>query len=232
MRAYVPAHVGRQDLLQRFSLQRAPLLALYPMYAYLQGRLAQLDPSFAVLDVGGVGYLLRIPLTTYEALKGLAPEGVKLFTHLQVAEDAHTLFGFAQEEDKVVFQTLISVSGVGPGIGLMALSQMKAREVATAISTGNAAALTRIKGLGAKTAQRLTLELKTKMLKVFAGEGPGTAADVLAGGAAASSVREEALAALVTLGIARTVAEKAVDQQLEADPNTSIENLIRGALRR
>lgn len=202
------------------------------MYAYLQGRLAQLDPSFAVLDVGGVGYLLRIPLTTYETLKGLAPEGVKLFTHLQVSEDAHTLFGFAQEEDKVVFQTLISVSGVGPGIGLMALSQMKAREVATAISTGNAAALTRIKGLGAKTAQRLTLELKTKMLKVFAGEGQGTAADVLSGSAVANSVRDEALAALVTLGIARTVAEKAVDQQLEADPNTSIENLIRGALRR
>ena len=103
-------------------------------------------------------------------MKAAKSETAKLFTHLHVTEDAHTLYGFAAEEDKTVFQTLICVSGVGPAIGLMALSQMKAREVATAISTGNAAALTRIKGLGAKTAQRLTLELKDKMLKVFAGE--------------------------------------------------------------
>jgi len=198
------------------------------MYAYLEGRLAQLDPSFAVLDVGGVGYLLRIPLTTYEAVKGAGQERVKLFTHFHVTEDAHTLFGFATEEDRIVFQTLITVSGVGPGIGLMALSQMKAREVATAVSTGNAAALTRIKGLGAKTAQRITLELKTKMLKVFASE-PGALSASLPGG---NANREEALTALTTLGITRAQAEKSVDTLLEDDPSLSVEQLIRLALRR
>lgn len=198
------------------------------MYAYLEGRLAQLDPSFAVLDVGGVGYLLRIPLTTYEVVKGAGQERVKLFTHFHVTEDAHTLFGFATEEDRTVFQTLITVSGVGPGIGLMALSQMKAREVATAVSTGNAAALTRIKGLGAKTAQRITLELKTKILKVFASE-PGALSASLPG---SNANREEALTALTTLGIARAQAEKSVDALLEDDPSLSVEQLIRLALRR
>jgi len=201
------------------------------MYAYLEGRLAVLDPTFVVLDVSGVGYHLRVPLTTYEALKGAPAERVKLFVHLQVAEDAHTLYGFAAEEDKAVFQTMITVSGVGPAIGLMALSQMKAREVATAISTGNAAALTRIKGLGAKTAQRLTLELKTKMLKVFSGEslssvGGGTFEKL------PPSNRDEALSALVTLGIARATAEKSVDQILADDAGLSIEEIIRRALRR
>lgn len=198
------------------------------MYAYLEGRLAQLDPSFAVLDVGGVGYLLRIPLTTYEAIKSAGGASVKLFTHFHVTEDAHTLFGFAAEEDRTVFQTLITVSGVGPGIGLMALSQMKAREVATAVSTGNAAALTRIKGLGAKTAQRITLELKTKMLKVFASEPGALSASMPIGNAN----REEALTALTTLGIARAQAEKSVDALLEDDPSLSVEQLIRLSLRR
>jgi Holliday junction DNA helicase RuvA len=201
------------------------------MYAYLEGLLVQLDPTFVVLDVQGVGYHLRVPLTTYEALKAAVNERVRLFVHLQVAEDAHTLYGFAAEEDKLVFQTMITVSGVGPAIGLMALSQMKAREVATAISTGNDAALTRIKGLGAKTAQRLTLELKTKMLKVFQSD-PLSSVGAGAAGKVVPTQRDEALAALVTLGIARTAAEKSVDQLLSKDPGLSTEELIRGALKR
>jgi len=201
------------------------------MYAYIEGKLATLDPSFAVVDAGGVGYLLRIPLTTYEALKAMPAGAVKLFTHFHVTEDAHTLYGFATEEDKAVFSIMITVSGVGPAIGLMALSQLKAREVATAISTGNTAALIRIKGLGAKTAQRLTLELKTKMLKVFA-----TDFTIDAGSGATTrmpaSHREEALAALITLGLARTVAEKSLEQILADEPDLPTEELIRRALRR
>ena len=197
------------------------------MYAYIEGNIAQLEPTHTIIDVHGVGYLIRIPVTTFDVLRNSADKKARVYVHHHVTEDAHTLFGFATEEDKLIFQTLISVSGVGPSIGLMALSQMKGREVATAISTGNAVALTRIKGLGAKTAQRLTLELKTRMLKVFTAQ-PG---DALTHGG--NNSREEALTALVTLGITKTAAEKTLDTILKTDgPDQTVEDLIRKALRR
>ena len=197
------------------------------MYAYIKGKIARLDPTHAVIDVGGVGYFIRIPVTTFEALKG--QEEGHIFTHHHVTEDAQTLFGFVTEEDKVIFQTLISVSGVGPGTALMALSQMKGREVANAIMTGNIPALQRIKGLGAKTAQRLILELKAKMLKVLASE-PGSLQMPMM---TANSNREEALAALVTLGIARATAEKTIETIVhEKGDALAVEDYIRLALRR
>ena len=196
------------------------------MYAYIKGKVARLEPTHIVIDAGGVGYYIRIPVTTYEVVKG--QEESQIFTHHHVAEDAHTLYGFATEEDKVIFQTLISVSGVGPGTALMALSQMRGREVANAIMTGNLAALQRIKGLGVKTAQRLTLELKTKMLKVLSSE-PGS----LQMPAMPNSNREEALNALVTLGIARPNAEKTLEAIVaEKGEDLAVEDYIRLALRR
>ncbi len=197
------------------------------MYAYIEGRLASLDPTYAVLDAGGVGYMIRIPLTTYDAVKATpaAAEKTRLYTHQHVTEDAHTLYGFFTEEDRNIFQTLITASGVGPGTGLAALSQMKARDVAQAIVTGNVAVLQRIKGLGAKTAQKMALDLKTKMLKTISLD-PGQMVTF------GNNNREEALTALVTLGIPKAMAEKSLDSILKEEPDLSTEELIRRSLRR
>jgi Holliday junction DNA helicase RuvA len=195
------------------------------MYAYIEGRLASLDPAFAVLDTGGVGYLIRIPATTYDQVKANTGEKTKLYTHHHVTEDSQTLYGFYSEEDRNIFQTFITASGVGPAIGLAALSQMKGRDIAQAIVTGNAAVLQRIKGLGAKTAQKLMLDLKTKMLKTITLE-PGQTAGF------GNNNRDEALTALVTLGIPRAMAEKSLDTILKEEPDLTTEELIRRSLRR
>lgn len=195
------------------------------MYAYIEGKLASLDPTHAVLDAGGVGYMIRIPLTTFDHIKTASPERVRLYTHFHVTEDSHTLYGFYTEEDRNIFQTLITASGVGPGTGLAALSQMKGKDVAQAIVTGNSAVLQRIKGLGAKTAQKITLDLKTKMLKTISLEAGQMASF-------GNNNREEALTALVTLGIPKAMAEKSLDAILKEDPDLSTEELIRRSLKR
>lgn len=195
------------------------------MYAYIEGKLAQLDPTYAVVDAGGVGYMIRIPLTTYELVKAAPAENTKLYIHHHVTEDSQTLYGFFTEEDRNIFQTFITASGVGPAIGLAALSQMKGRDIAQAIVTGNAAVLQRIKGLGAKTAQKLMLDLKTKMLKTISAE-PGQISSF------GNNNRDEALTALVTLGIPRAMAEKSLDTILKDEPDLTTEELIRRSLRR
>lgn len=196
------------------------------MFAYIEGRLASLDPTYAVLDANGIGYMIRIPMTTYEQVKAQGPtEKTRLYIHYHVTEDAHTLFGFQSEEDRNIFQTLITASGVGPAMGIAALSQMKGRDLAQAIMTGNVAALQRIKGMGAKTAQKITLDLKTKMLKTISLE-PGQMVSL------GNNNREEALTALVTLGIPKAMAEKSLDGILKDEPDLSTEELIRRSLRR
>jgi len=195
------------------------------MYYHIAGPLAKLEPTFAVIDVQGLGYLIKIPLGTYEAIKGATE--AKLFIHYHTTEDSQTLYGFAAEEDRQIFQMLISVSGVGPSIGLMALSQMRSKEIATAIMTDNSAALTRIKGLGAKTAQRLTLELKGKMLKTSVMDP-----DNLSAPATHNTERDDALLALVALGLQKAAAEKALEAIMKTEPNLGAAELIRRALKR
>mgnify|MGYP006292576883 FL=1 len=204
------------------------------MYAYIEGNIAHKDPTFVVLDVHGVGYELRISLNTFDALENASR--FKLYTHLYVKEDAQLLFGFASENEKRLFLDLLSISGVGPSLALMLLSSMKVEEIKSAILQGDVKSIQRVKGIGAKTAQRLVLELQDKIKK----EGsltPGSPvpASGLTGGY--NTTRSEALSALVTLGISRTAAEKSIDKALsewqkkQKDTAIKLEDLIKLALK-
>src|SRR5688572_25231951 len=144
------------------------------MIAYIDGKLTFKDPTFVIIDVGGIGYQIRISLSTYAQLQ--EGERCKLFTYLHIKEDAHTLYGFSDPAEKNVFLHLISISGVGPGTGLMIISSLSVAEIQQAIVREDVRTIQQVKGIGAKTAQRIILELKDKFRK----ESP---ADVVAYGA-------------------------------------------------
>lgn len=193
------------------------------MYNHFEGRVSEKTPTYAVIDCGGVGYLLHISLNTYTKMG--SSEKAKLFAHLAVREDAHVLYGFADEEERELFRHLISVSGVGPGTARMILSSLTAAEIAGAILTGNVAVLKGVKGIGEKSAQRIIVDLKGKL-------GKADAAAPTTFFAADNKLRDEALSALVMLGFARNMAEKAVDKVLRAEGNVvSVEQLIKLALK-
>jgi Holliday junction DNA helicase RuvA len=192
------------------------------MYAYLSGRFAFKSPTQVFLDVNGVGYEVNISLHTYEAIQSIN-EG-KLYTHLQIKEDAHTLFGFFEKEEKDIFLLLISVSGVGASIARMMLSSMKPDDVAKAITQGNARVLENVKGIGKKTAERLVLELKDKVGKQFSNTNSIVNF--------ASSLEHDALIALTGLGISKAQAEQSIQKIIRAEPNiTILEELIKKALK-
>lgn len=193
------------------------------MYNHFEGKLAVKTPTFVVIECGGVGYHLNISLNTFSKL----PESgnCRVYAHLSVREDAHVLFGFGDEEERELFRQLVSVSGVGPGTARMILSSMAPGEIVSAILTGNVAALKAIKGIGEKSAQRIIVDLKGR----FGKEMPGSTIPVFAGD---NKMREEALSALVMLGFARNVAEKAVDKSLRTEGNAvSVEHLLKLALK-
>ncbi|WP_231425697.1 MULTISPECIES: Holliday junction branch migration protein RuvA [Pedobacter] len=192
------------------------------MYAYIDGKLTFKNPAFVVVEAGGVGYHINISLNTYSALGDT--ERCKLYTWLHVKEDAHTLYGFADEGERRLFLHLISVSGIGPNTGRMILSSITPTEIQTAIVKADYPLIQRIKGLGAKTAQRLVLELQDKLKK----EG----ADSLISMPQHNTVKDEALSALVMLGFAKQTAEKTIDQILKGTEGTlSVEQLIKQALK-
>lgn len=195
------------------------------MIAYLQGKLAYKDRAHVIIDVQGVGYDVKISLQTYDALaEGV--ENCKLFTHLQIKEDAHTLVGFYEMDEKLLFLDLISVSGVGVTTALVMLSSFSSGEIRGAIMNENIALIQSIKGIGSKTAQRVILELKDKCKKdtLFVEAGKSSPDK-------SYGVKQEALGALVTLGIPRVAAEKNLDQLLKSNPDATIEQLIKLALR-
>jgi len=192
------------------------------MIAYLNGKLVTKDPTYIVVDVNGVGYNVRISLHTYGKLKG--SESCLIYTYLHVKEDGHTLFGFFEKEEKALFQHLISISGVGPNTAMMLLSSLSVDELERAILHENVAIIQKVKGIGAKTAQRIILELKDKIKKESfskpSAEVPGNAH------------RAEALSALQTLGINKLIAEKAIDQILAKHGSAlSLEELIKLVLK-
>jgi len=192
------------------------------MYAYIDGKLVFKSPAFVVIDAGGVGYHINISLNTFSKLGNA--ERCKLFTWLHVKEDAHTLYGFAEEGERRLFLHLISVSGIGPNTGRMMLSSITAEEIQNAIISGNVALIQRIKGIGPKSAQRLILELQDKLRK----EGPAT----LGSAPANVTLKDEALSALVMLGFARQAAEKVLDQELNKNnSDLTVEQLIKFALK-
>lgn len=192
------------------------------MIAYLKGKLVQKEPTQVIVDVNGVGYSVSISLHTFSAIKD--QENIQLSTHLQVREDAHILFGFATAQEKAMFQNLISVNGVGPSTAMTVLSYMPPAELREAILREDAAALQSIKGIGGKTALRLILELKDKLRK----DGGESGQSLLPH----NTVRNEALSALMTLGIAKAAAEKSVDTLLKKSGNNiSLEELVKQALK-
>lgn len=192
------------------------------MYAYIDGKLAFKSPAYVVIDANGVGYHINISLNTYSLLGDT--ERCKLFTWLHVKEDAHTLYGFADESERNLFLHLISISGIGPNTGRMMLSSLAPAEIHTAIVNGNVSVIQRIKGIGPKSAQRVILELQDKLRK----EGIGAPATALP----AQTAKDEALAALVMLGFARNAAEKVLDQELNKNGQSlTVEALIKLALK-
>lgn len=197
------------------------------MIAYLDGKLAYKDPSYVIIDVSGVGYQVKISLQTYAALHNTG-ERCKLHTLLIVREDSHTLFGFHDAEEKVLFEDLTSVSGIGPSTALVMLSSLSSAEIKQAIVNEDVKTIQSIKGIGLKTAQRTIIELKDKLKKdnLISGITPNIFDPVNA------KVRNESLAALVMLGIPRATAEKSIDTILKREGNDiTVEQLIKLALR-
>ncbi|GAB4055107.1 Holliday junction branch migration protein RuvA [Spirosoma litoris] len=195
------------------------------MIAYLDGTLAHKEPTNAIIDVNGVGYMVHISLQTYAVLPG-GGDRIKLFIHHLFREDSQALYGFANADEKSLFLDLIGVSGVGPNTALGMLSAMQPGDLRLAILGENVRAVQAIKGIGAKTAQRIILELRDKMKKSgVVPSGPTYRQS------AVDPVREESLAALVALGFPKPTAEKSVDDALKADPSLSVEDVIRRALR-
>lgn len=193
------------------------------MYAYIDGKLTFKNPAYVVVEAGGIGYHINISLNTYSSLGDA--EQCKLYTWLHVKEDGHTLYGFADEGERRLFLHLISVSGIGPNTGRMILSSITPVEIQSAIVNADYPLIQRIKGLGAKTAQRLVLELQDKLKK----EG----ADSLISMPQHNTVKDEALSALVMLGFAKQTAEKTIDQILKVTEGTlSVEQLIKQALKK
>lgn len=195
------------------------------MIAHLSGRISEKTPTSVVLDVSGVGYLCEIPVSSFKQLPAVG-ESVKLLTHFHVSADAHKLFGFYTPEERELFTHLISVSGVGPKMALTLLSGATVAEIADWIRKGKTELLTRVPGIGPKTASRLVVELKDKLEKWKIREGVPGAVRV------ESSFEDEATMALVTLGFGRLEAKRAIEKALTTNGHPkNVEELIRQALR-
>ena len=192
------------------------------MIAYLSGKFLYKNPTVVYVDVQGVGYEVNISLNTYSHIQKLN-EG-KLYTYLQIKEDAHTLYGFFDSMEKEMFVMLISVSGVGAATARMMLSNLKPDEISKAILQNNASLLESVKGIGRKTAERLILELKDKMSKLSSIASLDTSVG--------NTLQQDALNALVALGIGRPIAEQSIKKIVISTPNlTNLEELIKKALK-
>jgi len=193
------------------------------MIAYVSGKVAHKNPSWVIVEAGGIGYHINISLYTYTKIEGA--ETVKLLTHFHVKEDQQTLFGFYEELERNLFRLLISVSGVGPATALVVLSSMNADELRAAVIGEDVSTIRKVKGIGPKTAQRIILDLKDKMIK-DGGDSP-TMLSVQS-----NTLRSEALSALVNLGFSRPAVQRALNRVLAAQPQTATpEDLIKLALR-
>jgi len=193
------------------------------MYAYLEGKFTYKSPALVYIDVNGVGYEVNISLNTYSDIH--ASDGGKLYTHLQVKEDGHTLYGFSGQAEKEMFVLLISVSGVGAATARMMLSSLRSEEVGSAIIQGNVKLLESVKGIGKKTAERLVLELKDKV-----GKHTTSAAGLVQ--TAGNRLEQDALTALTALGISRPQAELSIRKIIRAEPTiVQLEDLIKKALK-
>jgi holliday junction DNA helicase RuvA len=193
------------------------------MISYLKGDIVVKTPTYLILETGGVGYHVLISLNTYAQIEQL--ERTKIHTYLLVREDSHTLYGFAEESERSLFQLLISVSGVGAGTAQLLLSAMSPADIRASIIGENDQAFNKVKGIGPKTAKRIILDLKDKMIKT-SGEAPLTLLTQ------DNTTREEALSALVALGFAKVQVQKALNAIIkDSSQPATVEELIKSALR-
>lgn len=191
------------------------------MITHIHGRLVELNPAYAVIECNGVGYMLNISLNTYSKLGD--SESCKLYSHLAVKEDSHTLYGFYDQLERKIFRMLISVSGVGASTARVILSSMLPEEIRDAIVSEDVALIKSVKGIGAKTAQRIILDLKDKMFKAFD--------DIQISTRTGNRTREEALSALEVLGFQNKAVHKLIDKLLQNHPDLEVEELVKQALK-
>ena len=202
------------------------------MIEYIRGELTELTPALATVETGGVGYGLNISLVTYSAIQGLradARRDVKLYVYEAIREDAHVLYGFVSKKERELFMLLISVSGVGTNTARMVLSSLSPSELCNAISTGNERLIKGIKGIGLKTAQRIIVDLRDKIVAL------GIADEIPAGGSIGApvdnAVKDEAVSALTMLGFSPAPTQKVVVQILQQQPDLPVEQVVKLALK-
>jgi Holliday junction DNA helicase RuvA len=191
------------------------------MIAHLQGKLVEKSPTHIVIDCGGVGYHINISLHTYSLLPNA--DLVKVFTHLQIKEDAHTLYGFIEKSEREIFRLLLSVSGIGAGIARTMLSSLDPKQITNAIALGDVATIQTIKGIGNKTAQRVILDLKEKVVKLYDLDELSVSQS--------NTNKDEALSALEVLGFVRKTCEKVIEKIVLAEPDATVETIIKKALK-
>lgn len=192
------------------------------MYEYIKGLVAELNPAYAVMEAGGIGYFVNISLTSYSALK--QGEQAQVFLHQVVREDAHLLFGFVTKAERELFRLLISVNGVGPNTARLILSSLTPQDLTNAILSENLVKLKGVKGIGAKTAQRIILDLKDKVNM----SGEMDTAEIFA--ASDNTIKKDALLTLTTLGFAKSAVDKVLDKVTKEKPDASLETVIKLAL--
>ena len=191
------------------------------MIAQVQGKLVEKTPTHVIIDCGGVGYHVNISLHTYSMLS--STDFIKLFTHLQVKEDAHTLYGFVEKSEREIFKLLLSVSGIGANIARTMLSSLDPKQIINAIASADVVTIQSIKGIGSKTAQRVILDLKEKVLKLYDLDEVSMLQS--------NTNRDEALSALEVLGFVRKTSEKIIEKIVKEDPEASVESIIKKALK-
>ena len=191
------------------------------MISHLKGRLIEKNPTHVVIECAGVGYFVNISLHTYSQISD--SESIQLFTHLLVREDAHILYGFVEKSEREIFRLLLSVSGIGASTARTLLSSLSPEQTRDAIASADVAKIQAVKGIGAKTAQRVIVDLKDKILKFY---------DISEVSPNSNNTnREEALSALEVLGFVRKHAERAVDKVISQDSSLSVEDIIKRALK-
>ena len=191
------------------------------MYAYITGKVAEKSPTYVVLDNQGIGYYINITLNTFTAIG--EKEEVRLYTHEQILEDAHNLFGFFTAKERDLFELLISVSGVGCNTARLILSSLTVSELSNAIASDDVKTIQAVKGIGAKTAQRIVIDLKDKLKKNDFPTEIFTVAD--------NTIKTEALSALTILGFGKAAVDKTLDRLLKQMPEANVETLIKEALK-
>jgi len=191
------------------------------MIAHIQGKLVEKTPTEVVIDCNGVGYQINISLHTYSLLPNT--DFIKLFTHLIIKEDAHSLYGFVEKSEKEIFKMLLTVSGIGAGIARTMLSSLEPKQIIQALASGDVNTIQSIKGIGGKTAQRAILDLKDKVLKIYDLDEVSMFQN--------NTNRDEALSALEVLGFVRKTSEKIVDKVISQNPDATVELIIKQALK-